>query len=197
MADIAKSVASAFDQAWDRFLGRLDGLSDEEYFWEPVPDSWSVRLANDGRWKIDGGGGGASAGPAPDPPPITTIAWRIGHIGLSFIGFGDRLFADGKITLDDVEFAPSAASASAFLDRTYHDYWRDRLGTLSQQHWWSPIGPAFGSYADLTTTDLALHVLDELTHHAAEVGVLRDFYRHRDSLGNRPTHPALGGLSDD
>jgi hypothetical protein len=186
MADVAISVASAFDQVWDRFAGRLDGLTDEEYFWEPVPGCWSVRRADDGPWRIDGGGGGASAGPAPDPAPITTIAWRIGHIGLSFIGFGDRLFADGKITLDDVEFAPSAAAARAFLDRTYHGYWRDKIGALSQQQWWNPIGASFGSYKDLSTTDLALHVLDELTHHAAEIGVLRDLYRQRDSLGNQP-----------
>jgi hypothetical protein len=37
----------------------------------------------------------------------------------------------------------------------------------------------------LSLTDLALHILDELTHHAAEIGVLRDLYRQRDSLGNR------------
>lgn len=185
MADIAESVASAFDQVWGRFLSRLGGLGDEEYFWEPVKDCWSVRHAHDGRWRIDGGGGDASAGPPPDPAPLTTIAWRIGHIGLTFIGFGDRLFAEGNITLDDVEFAPSAAAASAFLNSSYHGYWRDKIETLGPEQWWSPIGPAFGPYADLTTTDLALHVLDELTHHAAEVGLLRDLYRQRDSLGYR------------
>jgi len=37
MAGIAESITGAFDHVWDRFLGRLDGLSDEEYLWEPVP----------------------------------------------------------------------------------------------------------------------------------------------------------------
>jgi hypothetical protein len=32
-------------------------------------------------------------------------------------------------------------------------------------------------------TSIGLYVLDELTHHAAEVSLLRDLYRHRDSLG--------------
>jgi hypothetical protein len=136
MADVATSVASAFDQAWDRFVGRLDGMGDEEYFWEPVEGCWSVRRADDGRWTIDGGGGGASA--------------------------------------------------RAFLDRAYHGYWRDKIAALSQQQWWEPIGASFGSYKDLCTTDLALHVLDELTHHAAEIGVLRDLYRQQDSPGNQP-----------
>lgn len=184
MADIANSLASAFDQVWDRFLGRLDGLGDDEYFWEPVPNCWSVRQGGDGRWRIDGDGGDGGPAGAPDPPPITTIAWRIGHIGLTFIGYGDRLFADGNLTLEDVEFAPSATEAVPFLSSTYQDYWREGIGTLSHERWWRSIGPAFGSYARLSTTDLALHVLDELTHHAAEVGLLRDLYRQRHLLGN-------------
>lgn len=181
MTDVARSIALAFDQVWDRFTARLDGLADEEYFWEPVPGCWSVR-ARDGRWTIDGGGGDASAGPAPQPAPVTTIAWRIGHIGLTFIGFGDRLFSDAKIGLDDVEFASSATAARAFLDSTYQLYWKDNLGSLSPEQWWQPIGPAFGPYADQTTTDLTLHVLDELTHHAAEIGVLRDLFQQGASL---------------
>jgi hypothetical protein len=184
MADIANSLASAFDQVWDRFLGRLDGLSDEEYLWNPVPDCWSVRPGDDGRWRIDGDGGDGGPANAPVPPPITTIAWRIGHIGLTFIGYGDRLFADGKITLDDVEFASSATEAVAFLGNTYRGYWREGIGTLGQEQWWRSIGPAFGSYAEVSTTDLALHVLDELTHHAAEVGLLRDLYRREYPLEN-------------
>jgi hypothetical protein len=30
--------------------------------------------------------------------------------------------------------------------------------------------------------DLALHVFDEIVHHGAEVGVLRDLYLRRDQL---------------
>ncbi|MBO2454557.1 DinB family protein [Actinomadura barringtoniae] len=63
---------------------------------------------------------------------MTTIAWRIGHIGLTFIGFGDRLFADGKVTLDDVDFVPSAEAAVAFLNDTYRTYWRDRIDGLDE-----------------------------------------------------------------
>lgn len=182
MADIAHSLTATFDQVWDRFLGRLEGLGDEEYFWEPVPDGWSVRPGDDGRWRIDGDGGG---GPAPDPVPVTTIAWRIGHIGLTFTDFGDRLFADRMITLDDVEFAPSASAAVAFLEDGYRNHWREPIETLGEERWRHPIGPLFGRYAELSTVDLALHVLDELSHHAAEVGVLRDLYRHKDHLGDR------------
>jgi hypothetical protein len=37
MADVGTSVASAFDHVWDWFLGRLDGLGDEEYFRRAEP----------------------------------------------------------------------------------------------------------------------------------------------------------------
>jgi hypothetical protein len=29
--------------AWHRLRGRLDGLTDDEYFWEPGPDVWTIR----------------------------------------------------------------------------------------------------------------------------------------------------------
>jgi hypothetical protein len=182
VADIANSLTTAFDHVWGRFLGRLDGLGDEEYLWEPVPDCWSVRQDDDGRWRIDGDGGDGGPASAPDPAPVTTIAWRIGHIGLTFIGFGDRLFADGSRTLEDVRIASSPAEARMFLQTSYRE-WREGLDTLEEDRWWRPIGPKFGPYAPQPTTDLALHVLDELIHHAAEVGVLRDLYLRRGRLG--------------
>lgn len=183
MAGIAESVADVFDYTWRRSQDRLAGLTDAEYFWAPVDGCWSVRQASDGRWVIDGAGGDVSAGPPPDPPPVTTMAWRIGHIGLTFIGFGDRLFGAGTIGVDDVPMPGSAAMAVSFLDRSYHDYWRDKLAGITADRWWQPIGPAFGPYANNSTADLALHVLDEFIHHSAEVGLLRDLYPHRATLG--------------
>ncbi len=69
MADIGNSLTKAFDYVWVRFLGRLEGLGDAEYFWEPVPGCWSVRQGTGGRWAMDGG-------TAPEPAPVTTIAYR-------------------------------------------------------------------------------------------------------------------------
>ena len=33
---------------------RLEGLSDEEYFWEPVEGCWSLHRGEDGRYALDG-----------------------------------------------------------------------------------------------------------------------------------------------
>jgi hypothetical protein len=179
MDAIAGSVITAFDYVWDRLTGRVAGLTDDEYFWEPVTGCWSLRQGSDGRWHLDGGGGG---GPAPDPVPVTTIAWRLGHLGgMALGGFADRRFGDGALTTDELAFAPAAADVPAFLDEHYRN-WRAGLAGLTPAEWAAPLGPAWGPYAESNTVDLALHVLDEVIHHGAEVGLLRDLYSQRSSL---------------
>jgi hypothetical protein len=177
---IGRSLVTAFDAVWARFTERLAGLGNDEYFWAPVPGCWSLRRDHDGRWILDGGGG---RDPAPDPPPITTIAWRIGHVGgLALGGFAARRFGAGARDVGDIRFPGRAADAIAFLDDNYAQ-WRDGMVQLTDAEWWSTLGPTWGPYADSSTADLALHVLDELVHHGAEIGLLRDLYLHRSALG--------------
>ena len=59
------------DHVWERTRSRLDGLRDEEYFWEPAPGSWTIRQRDDGTWMADW------PLPRPDPEPFTTVAWRL------------------------------------------------------------------------------------------------------------------------
>lgn len=179
MDAIAGSLLTAFDYVWARLTGRLAGLTDEEYFWEPVAGCWSLRRGDDGRWQLDGGGGG---GPAPDPVPVTTIAWRLGHLsGLAVGGFATRRFGEGTLTTEQTGFPSDAAAASGFLDKQYRN-WRSGLAGLSAGEWAAPLGPSWGPYAEANTVDLALHVLDEVVHHGAEVGLLRDLYSRRYEL---------------
>ena len=67
---------------------RLDGLTDEEYLWEPAPNSWSIRP-----------GGIDCAYPAPEPAPVTTIAWRFGHLLVGVFGGGTAAFAGVALTM--------------------------------------------------------------------------------------------------
>lgn len=175
----AASLITTFDHVWERLAGRLAGLTDEEYFWEPVAGCWSLRVGDDGRWQLDGRGGG---GPAPDPVPVTTIAWRLGHLGgMAVGGFANRRFGDGKLSTRQIDFPPRAAEVPAFLDLHYRA-WRAGLDGLGPSGWAEPLGPNWGPYAESNTVDLALHVLDEVVHHGAEVGLLRDLYSHRATL---------------
>jgi hypothetical protein len=178
LADNSESLLRTFDYVFARTLERVDGLSDHEYFWEPVPGCWTLRQGADGRWTLDGGGGG---GPAPDPVPITTIAWRIGHLGgMALGGFATARF-DANLTENAKEFPGTADGVKTFLEANYQA-WRDALGGLDEAGWNAALGPSWGEYADDNTFDLALHVLDEVVHHSAEVGVMRDLYSQRASL---------------
>jgi hypothetical protein len=178
MTGIGDSIISVFDYAWERITGRLEGLTDDEYFWEPVAGCWSLRRGDDGRWELDGGQFGH---PPPDPAPVTTIAWRIGHFGgMAVGGFTNRLFGTGEMTVAGPGYPPHAAGVPAFLDAHYQR-WRAGMAGLDAQGWMTPLGPSWGPYAEDKKVDLALHVLDEVVHHGAEVGLLRDLYPHRST----------------
>src|SRR4051794_26654327 len=62
------------DEVWQRLRRRLDGLSDDEYLWEPAPGCWTIRLRADGSWHADW------PIPRPDPEPLTSLAWRLWHL---------------------------------------------------------------------------------------------------------------------
>ena len=68
---LTMQLADQLDFHWaNQLRSRLDGLTDDEYFWEPVGDCWTVH--RDG--SID------FTYPEPDPAPFTTIAWRLAHV---------------------------------------------------------------------------------------------------------------------
>ena len=69
---------------WEHLLRpRLEGLTDEEYLWEPVAGCWSVRPRAETVGHDSAGGGDLVldySWPEPSPPPVTTIAWRLAHV---------------------------------------------------------------------------------------------------------------------
>jgi hypothetical protein len=132
--------ALAVDQLgfyWDAHLWpRLQGLTDEEYFWEPVDGSWSVRPGADGVLVLDDLGV-----PEPDPPPVTTIAWRMMHIAVGlFYTRASTFFSDGSVPADADMFDPrhrparlasTAAEALELLESSYR-WWRDGVLSLDE-----------------------------------------------------------------
>ena len=157
---------------------RLDGLTDGEYFWEPVPGCWSVR-ARSGTMAID------FAVPQPDPPPFTTIAWRLGHVIVGVLAARNAAhFGRAPVDYDSFPYATTAAEALAQLDAEYAT-WQAGVESLGEAGLRRPCGPAEGPYADLPMAALVLHINRELIHHLAEVCLLRDLHLH----GRVPTSP--------
>jgi hypothetical protein len=195
--DWGRLLVGQLEFYWEVHLRpRLEGLSDEEYFWEPVEGCWSLRRGADGRWRLD------QQVPEPAPPPLTTIAWRLVHVGATcFANRASTFFGDGSVPEDATMFDPrhvpadlpgDATQAVAFLERSYR-HWHDGIAGLDDEGLRRPLGPRGGPYAGDPMAELIAHLNREVMHHGGEIGLLRDLYRAtgattRDSrLVPRPT----------
>jgi len=160
---------------------RLDGLTDEEYFWEPVPDAWSVRRRGTSSAPIQAGSGDVTidfAFPEPTPAPLTTISWRLGHVIVGVLAVRNAShFGRAATDYETFAYAGSAAEALAQLDDEV-GRWLDGVTALGEEGLARPCGPAEGPFADRPFAALVLHIHRELIHHGAEIALLRDLYAH-------------------
>ena len=170
--ELASHLAEQLDFHWRvQLRPRLAGLTDDEYFWQPVPDCWTVHP--DGR--ID------FADPPPDPPPVTTIAWRLAHLIVGVLAVRVHShFGGPPADYFSWDYAIDADTALAQLDDQYAA-WITGVRGLSEEQLWRPCGPAEGPYADETMATLVLHINREMIHHGAEIALLRDLYIHTDT----------------
>jgi hypothetical protein len=53
MADARADLIALSDYVYERTRSRLDGLTDTEYLWEPVPGCWTIRRAASGKYQAD------------------------------------------------------------------------------------------------------------------------------------------------
>ncbi len=169
----AELVDQLEEHWWQQLRPRLEGLTDEEYFWQPVPGCWTLRGGSAGSFRMD------HVDPAPEPAPVTTIAWRLAHLidvfGPPNVGHFEQLPADyvGR------GYPGTAAGALRRLDEG-HEAWVGELRQLGAVG----LGRAQGSlsppqYAAAPMAKLVLHVHREVIHHGAEICLLRDLYQAR------------------
>jgi hypothetical protein len=164
------------------FRSRLEGLGDDEYFWEPVAGCWNVRHVGEGTAPVQAGSGEFRcdyAFPEPDPPPVTTIAWRLAHIIVGVLGERNHShFGGPEISYDSFAYAGTAAEALQQLDDGYAGWSAGVLG-LDEESMARAVGPAEGPFAERPMSELVLHINREMIHHGAEIALLRDLYRAR------------------
>ncbi|HEX3425473.1 MAG TPA: DinB family protein [Acidimicrobiales bacterium] len=158
------------DYAWQRLIDRLEGLTDEEYLWEPAPGSWTIRPGMTGAWTSD------FVRPQPDPPPVTTIAWRLAHITVNENRFRPWLGLDPDPGPPQRTIPPTAKGARQTIETIKAERHQD-LMQVTDSDLWEKIGVVGGPYAEGTRVSWVMHVLDELIHHGAEIALLRDLYR--------------------
>jgi hypothetical protein len=188
--DWTAQLADQLDWQWENYLRpKLEGLTDDEYRWEPVEGCWTVRLRRDGAPGEPGTGPYTVdfAWPEPTPPPVTTIAWRLAHVIVGVFGMrAANHFGASPVSFDDFPYAGTADQALDQLDETYHS-WRDGVRGLTAADLGRPCGTTEGPFSAYPLAALVLHINREALHHGAEILLLRDLYRSRETLGrHRP-----------
>lgn len=162
---------------WENILRpRWDGMTDEEYLWEPVPGMWSVRPRGQGVAVEVGSGSHIIdfAFPEPSPPPVTTIAWRYGHLLVGVFGARLATYFDGPpVAYDSYDYAATAADALSRIDGMYAA-WIAGVRSLDDAAL-AENCREYGHEQD-TMAALVLHINREVFHHGAEVSLLRDLY---------------------
>lgn len=168
---------------WSTLLRpRLDGLTDDEYFWEPVP-GWSVRSGSESQRRDPGylqvGSGPFLidfAFPEPSPAPVTTIAWRLGHILVGVLGA--RIAGHFGGEPHDYRSYAYPGSADEALERldALHRAWVDGVNSWSDEDLQIPVGDLEPGFEEEPRATLVLHIHRELIHHGAEIALLRDLY---------------------
>lgn len=166
---MTEELADQLDWHWQHQLRpRLEGLTDDEYFWQPVPGCWT--LHPDG--SID------FSYPPPQPEPFTTIAWRLAHVIVGVLAMRNHShFGGPPADYQSWPYALDAHTALEQLDAAYAN-WIAGVRGLDDAALAQPCGPAEGPYADFSMATLVLHINREVIHHGAEIACIRDLYTH-------------------
>ena len=164
MPSAAELLRRFIDQAARASEWSVEGLTDDEYFWEPAPDCWTIHRTDDG-WRIDD---------RPQPPKVTTIAWRLVHMASCSAVYQSHTFGDRSMAWNEAPVPGDAMSAAAWLreanarfEAGLRDVTDDDLNELRPTHWGK----------QLPIWQLGASVAVDLVHHAGEIGVLRDLKR--------------------
>lgn len=177
-------LVDQLESHWQQQLRpRLGGLSDEEYFWQPVPDCWTIsrRGASSASMAFGTGDFTMDFGEPPhDREPVTTIAWRLAHLIVGFAETNGSHFGGPPAHVKTFGYAGTATEALRQLDDA-HDMWVEGvrgLGDAGLARRQGPTQPP--EFADAPMAKLVLYTNLEVIHHGAEICLLRDLYlRHR------------------
>jgi hypothetical protein len=183
--DWSRELLDQLEWHWQNHLRpRLDGLTDEEYLWEPVPHCWSLRPRSEATTSMAAGAGEVVADfayPEPVPAPFTTIAWRMAHVAIGVLGMrAANHFGEGGVDYQTTEWSLTAVDGLALLDHHY-DAWITGVRGLDESGLARPCGPAEGPFSEYPMATLVLHISRETIHHGAEITLLRDLYMHSDA----------------
>ena len=178
-------LRASFAASCDSLRRVLHGVTEEEFFWEPVADCWTVhrrsqprgvRMDGSGEWVLD-------YDPSqPQPAPFTTIAWRTVHIAGGNYLYWDYAFGSASLSFD-LDVPADVAEATDWLFAS-HEPLLDVLAGLSEPGLDELVPTNWGE--EWPVHRIFAEVINEQVHHGAEISLLRDLYRYRNSLRPGP-----------
>ncbi|WP_239163144.1 DinB family protein [Paractinoplanes rishiriensis] len=174
---------------------RLDGLTDDEYYWQPVAGCWTLSRRGQSSAPMSIGVGDFTLDYAEQPhgrEPVTTIAWRLAHMIAVFGPPSVPHFEGTRLEHPRVAYSGTADGALRQLDDGYEAWIRDvrGLGSAGLAVRQGALSPP--EYADAPLAKLIMHVHREAIHHGAEVSLLRDLYLWKTDRGisRAPVQPS-------
>jgi hypothetical protein len=196
-------VVDQLESHWQHQLRpRLDGLSDDEYFWQPVPDCWTISRRGQGSAQVSFGAGEYTMDygrPSRDLEPVTTVAWRLAHLIVGFAETNASHFGGPPAAVATFACAGTADEALRQLDHE-HDAWVTGVRSLGTAGLIRPQGPKQPpEFANAPMARLILYTNLEVIHHGAEISLLRDLYLRNgaaasaSSSGAKSASASLGG----
>ncbi|WP_309231303.1 Rid family hydrolase [Nocardia sp. SYP-A9097] len=188
--DWNRTLREQWETHWNNQIrARLRGLTDDEYFWSPAADAWTVRPRDTSTALAQPGTGDFTIDytyPEPVPAAFTTIAWRLAHVIVGVLAARNAAhFGAPEASYQSWEYAGSASAALEQLE-TQLDTWFTGVAKLTDAELRAPMGPK-EPYPEAPTADLVLHINRELIHHLSEVCLLRDLYLHTHAEGDSST----------
>ncbi|HYJ69688.1 MAG TPA: DinB family protein [Nocardioidaceae bacterium] len=169
---VADLLARQWEVSRERLAKRCEGLTDEELLWEPTPGCWNLF--------VDPGHPGGWSYPydfdPPRPHPMTSIGWRLVHIAADNWIYMEHAFGPGERNFPDLEVHGTADEVLANwwastepVSRWLRSATDGALKQLRRSHLGDP----------LSAGEVMRILIDEQTHHGAEVALLRDLYLRR------------------
>ena len=167
-AALLAPLLAQWDTSLAMLLDRLDGLTDDEYRWSPVPGAADLEPVVGGELVAAEDEGGQ---------PVRTIAWTLAHLVDLCLKRADHV--DGSHSLAEAygAFPAEAADAVDEFARAAHRWRSTVAGTTDADA--TKVGHSqypTGMDRDLPFVDIVWWMNRELIHHGADIGLVRDLY---------------------
>jgi len=168
----ADVLLTTMEEAYARLRSRVEGLDDEEFFWQPRPETWTIYEDRPGHWTYH------YAIPDPDPAPLTTIGWQVVHVALCKVMYHEWAYGSARMTWPELDVPHTASSTltrledgQAMLRKDLQDTPDNELDDPRKTNW-GEVWPAWRIFTAMTDHD---------AFHGGTIGYLRDLYRWRRS----------------